>query len=270
MSIKTKDSHKFFIEQFTLNDPNILVSERVNELLTNNVIIGYLFFNKGKIKLMESVDILTLYLIDKRYYDKEIISIKELNDAWNEYIKYNKQKPIFKNPPLKEWLDTKDNWCKKLAGKISKQFGWTFDEALSEIYFIITKCYNKPHVYFGNLGYIQTSIINSIKMYHRNNVKRLNYTNPKVISIDSVVSESSDGVAITIADTIGCNDNYYNEEHYNDFEKEIKLLLSKTFSEREIEQILKNSPSYLPQPLYTKLLRWRKKHSVKEVLNEYK
>ena len=52
---------------------------------------------------------------------------------------------------------------------------------------------------------------------------------------------------------------------YQLFYKTAKELLSKTFSEREIDQILNYKTIYLPASLYKRLCDWRKKHSVEEL-----
>lgn len=274
MAIKSKELSKFYIEQIILednNNPGNWTEPQFQSICRHDKLIGFLFSVKNGVKFGEPIKVLNLYLIKPLYYKKEDISLDCLKVAWLEFIakmatekQYTKM-IVFKNPPIEQWMDTKENWCKKQAAKVAEQFNWSFDEALSEVYYTIMKCYSKEHVYMGNLGYIQTSIYNNVRMCIRFNKNRLNQASGRCTSLDQTIMESDDGEEITLADCIGEDDSHYIKVEYEDFERDCKALLSKSFSPREIDQILTQKAGYLPMNLYRRLVSWRKQHSPAEL-----
>lgn len=274
MAIKSKELNKFYIEQIILgynNTPDNWTEPQFQNICKHDKLIGFLFSVKKGVKFGEQIPILNLYLINSAYCNSEIITLKELQNQWlifcdkmlNESL--ISKMIVFRNPPIKYWIDTKENWCKKLAAKIAEQFGWSFDEALSEVYYTVMKCYNKGHVYMGNLGYIQTSVYNNVRMCIRFNKNRLNQQSRKCTSLDQTIAESEDGEAITLADCIGEDDKLFAELEFNEFKKDCENLMSKNFSKREIEQILTQKACYLPLNLYRRLINWRYRHSPVEL-----
>lgn len=274
MAIKSQELSKFYIEQIILtneDNPENWTEPQFQSICRHDKLIGFLFSVKEKVKFGVPTRVLNMYLIKPNYYDKEPISLQELSQAWNEFehklfheTNHSKM-AVFKNPPIEQWIDTKENWCKKLAAKITEQFEWPFDEALSEVYYTVMKCYTKGHVYMGNLGYIQTSVYNNVRMVLRFNRNRLNQDSGRCDSFEETIGESDDGEAVTLGDCLGYDDDQFQEMDHQAFEKECRDLLSQTFSEREIDQILKQKAGYLPQNTYRKLTTFRKQHSPSEL-----
>lgn len=279
--VNSRDNHKYYIKQFVINEydnPNVWTNQIFAEFCENNIVIGYLFSLKEKSKLIDDAQVLNLYLIKPEYYNGDksnIVSLEELSLAYKLFLlklsteNKNSKKNVFKNPPIKEWLDTKENWCKKLASKIEEKFGWSFGEALSEVYYIVMHCYTKPHVYMGNLGYIEKSVYNSVMNEYRRNAIRANGDNPAVYSLDEYVGENKDGDPVALIELVADEDYQAKNRNYEELEKFIKHKMRFDFSERELEQIINQKPSYLPNQLYTKLLRWRAKNKMEEVLGDY-
>lgn len=275
MAIKSKELSKFYIEQIILdgfNNPGNWTEPQFQSICKHDKLIGFYFSVKIEAKFNSPIKILNLYLIKPLYYKNNGITLEELDAAWAEFLtkmvdtKNCNKAILFKNPPIEQWLDTKENWCKKQAAKIAEQFNWSFDDALSEVYYTIMKCYNKGHVYMGNLGYIQTAIYNNVRMYIRFNKNRLNQQSGRCVSLEQLITENDDGETITLADCIGIEDKDFIKIEFADFEKDCKALLSKSFSEREIEQILTQKAGFLPIPVYRRLVKWRKQHSPAELL----
>lgn len=273
MPIKSKELSKYYIEQIILtNEWNPSTWGMVfDSICRHDKLIGFLFSIKESVKFGLPTKVLNLYLIKPIYYDGPTISLEELSQAWTEFSNkvmhetHHSKMIVFKNPPIEQWIDTKENWCKKLASKIAEQFNWTFDEALSEVYYTVMKCYKKEHVYIGNLGYIQTSVYNNVRMSIRFNKNRLNQDSKRCESLDQTIAESDNGEVVTIGDCIGVDDQAYKDMDVKVFEQECKDLLKKSFSEREIEQILEQKAGYLPMNVYRRLTRWRKQHSPTEL-----
>ena len=92
----------------------------------------------------------------------------------------------------------------------------------------------------------------------RNNRNKLiiDYTD-KVSSLDEQFE--IDGTTHTLNELYGEEDQGIAEMDFNETTKEIKKVLSYTFSAREIDQII-NSQGQLPLNLYRRLLNWRKEH----------
>lgn len=273
MAIKSKFANKFYIKQYIINNVSFQewADNHMVEKLKDNAIIGYLFSTKSN-KFLEPTQVLNVYLIKREYYKKSEISMIELAKDWELFLlkckestDYKKQ-AVFKNPPIEEWLDTKDNWCKKVAGEISATFSMPFQDALSDTYYAIMVCYNKGTIYMGNLNYIKKSVYNKVLMELRANKRRVNLDSGLAISLNTVIGSDSDDNELTIMDIIP------EEEKMTEDSLEYKMLLdnatkllSQTFSPREIEQILTKTPAQLPTNVYRRLLTWRYKHSIDEV-----
>ena len=268
-------TNKFYIKQFIINDNSFQewANNNLEDILSKDVIIGYIF-NVKKVKdFTEPPIILNLYLIDKSKEYTKSISIDKLQDAWELFFsKIDKNKKdfvsVFQNPPFENWLDTKDNWCKKIANEISRTFNWSYEEALSETYIAILKCYHKGNVYLGNLNYLKKSVYNSVLVSLRKNKHKLFCSNGNAISLDTAIGTDNDHESneIYLSDMIASDVKQTEESlEYQMLFKQVKELLSKTFSEREIDQIINYKSIYLPQNLYKRLCDWRKKHSVEEV-----
>ena len=177
-------TNKFYIKQYIINDNSFQewAKNNLNELLVKNAIIGYIFNTKKTKNFAETPIVLNLYLIDKSKNYIKSINEEKLGNAWELFFnKFNNSKKeyiaVFQNPPIENWLDTKDNWCKKIATEISKIFNWSFEEALSETYLAILNCYHKGNVYLGNLNYLRKSIYNSVLMSIRSNKNKIFCTN---------------------------------------------------------------------------------------------
>lgn len=281
MAIKSKEPSKYYIEQIILTNeynPGTWIEDKNNipealfqSICKHDKLIGFLFSVKESVKFGVPTRVLNLYLIKPNYYDGPTVSLQELYDAWVDFSSrvihetHHSKMIVFKNPPIEQWIDTKENWCKKLATKIAEQFNWTFAEALSEVYYTVMKCYNKGHVYMGNLGYLQTAAYNNVRMTIRYNKNRLNQDSGRCESLEQVIGESDDGEAITLLDCLGVEDEQFKNLDREQFEKQCKDLLLKSFSEREIDQILKQKAGYLPMNLYRRLNTWRKQHSPSEL-----
>lgn len=266
-------TNKFYIKQFIINDSNFQewAENNLNNLLVKNNVIGYIFNTKKVKNFTETPIILNLYLIDKNKECIKSVSVDKLASAWELFFnKYNSDNndyiALFQNPPIENWLDTKDNWCKKIANEVSKTFNWPFEEALSEVYIAVLKCYHKGNIYLGNLNYLRKSIYNSVLMVLRANKNKLFTSNGKAISLDTVIGDDSDNNELYLSDLIASKEEVKEESlEYQMLLKQIKELLSKSFSSREIEQIINYKTIYLPANLYKRLCDWRKKHSVEEI-----
>lgn len=266
-------TNKFYIKQYVINDNSFQkwANKNLNNLLVKDTIIGYIFNTKKTKSFTETPLILNLYLIDKSKSYNKSISIEKLGNAWELFFdKFNNSKKdyvaVFQNPPIENWLDTKDNWCKKIATEISKVFNWSFEDALSEVYIAILKCYHKGNVYLGNLNYLKKSIYNSVLMTLRSDKRKIFCFNGKALSLDTVIGTDNENNEMCLSDTIASEEEVTEESlDYQYLLKNIKELLSKTFSEREIEQILTYKTIYLPTALYKRLCDWRKKHSLEEL-----
>lgn len=278
MSIKSKEISKYYIKQLILSDdnnPDNWNESDFNIICEYDNCIGYLFSVKEGVKFAPPARILNLYLIKQEYFPNKLVTIEEIKEKYDLFVYkcnteiHHSRLNVFRNPPIEQWIDTKENWCKKLAGKISKQFKWTFEEALSEVYLTIMKCYYKPHVYMGNLGYIQKSVYNNVLLQLRYNRIRVNQDSKLCLSLDAEY-ENDDGDTVTLKELLGKDEEGYKEIEYQDFEKDVKELLLNSFSEREIEQIFNVRAGYLPMNLYRRLIKWRGKHKPSELYKEEK
>jgi hypothetical protein len=273
--IHSRKAHQFKITQEILNDDNhplVWTEETLSRKTNNEVIIGYLFKNKmGQFGV--EAPVLNMYTINPKYLStpNKTISLSDLQCVYMDWLlnKVSNDRCLrFKNPPIKEWMDTKDNWVKKLANKLSNRYNRPYDECLSSVNMTIMKCYSKGHVYMGNLAYIETAADNDIKMEYRFNKNRLTCDNPITFSMDdNVEGTKDDSSEITYHDILGKVDPYYEEQDFEDFKATIIKDLKQVFSDREIDQIL-NAPGYLTMTIYRKLMNWRKKHKPEDYKHE--
>lgn len=276
--IKSKFADKFFIKQYIINNQKVADWLELNwaHINQDNYVIGYFFSVKEGNKLQSDIEVLNLYLINTNYYVGDIVQADELKSSWDLFSFKNlnevsyKKKMVFKNPPIKEWIATKENWCMKLAHKLSKQYQWEFDDMLSEVYYTVMKLYNRKTVYMGNLGYIENSVNNSIRLIIRDNKNKLSLNNEMVMSLDTPIN--CEGEDISIGDMIAAPDEIDSELNYRELKQNIIKMLSLKFSQREIDQLLKidrkDQRILLSPPLYNKLLHWRLSHNPMEVTNE--
>lgn len=250
-------SKKYQIKQIVLtkeNNPNVWTEDKLNEITNNKVIIGYM------LKLTSSNSILNIYVLSKEYTVNKGISLEELKNAYSTWlynVVYNNKDVLFKNPPIENWLDTKEQWIKKTANKLSKIFDKPFEEMISHVYYAIIKVYNNGKAYIGNLGYIERAAYNEVLLEIRNNRNKLLIDDYKVISIDSLIPNNDED--LTYNDVLSTEDDLQENFNFEETLTKIKQTLKFTFSEREIDQII-NCQGQLPFNLYRRLLNWRKTH----------
>ena len=265
--IKSVHKNKFFIEQFILNKDNDFQQfvEVNSNKLQQYTILGYHFSTKEFGTLRET-RVLNIYFIRPEYYiNKECISLDDLSKAWELFFNCP-TKQVFKNPPLKEWIDTKENWCKKLATYIMRAYNKPFEEALSDVYFVVTRLHKKETIYMGSLTYIRNAVINHVKVEFRDNRNKLNQDSGLAISLDLPMCVNEDDENISLMDMIAVDTDYYEDNiEYLETLENCKRLLRKTFSDREIDQILNVKPQFMPKHLYNRLNAWRKQHSPEEI-----
>ena len=108
-------------------------------------IVGYFFKNQNKNDNSNLSLSVNLYLINKKRAEPEhIITLNQLNNVflqWVESLMENNKSFMFKNPPLDLWLETKNNWIKKLTNKLSVAYNRPYDECYSSVCFVITRLY---------------------------------------------------------------------------------------------------------------------------------
>jgi hypothetical protein len=265
--IRVKDERKFYIEQFVLSeDDNPLKWDESLAQAKGAIIIGYLFSAK-EAKLYGEVVTLNLYLVNKRYA-MNVVSLT-LKDLQIGYLKLYAEdlRFVFHNPPIDYWINTKENWCKKLATKMSEKYRVTYDEALSEVYFAIAEIAQKPNVYLGNLGYIQSTVNNNFLGNMRFNRKRLSGDTPGILYLDEEL-DTDDGLS-TAHDFIGNEDPDMNALINGGFGEYALTELKRSFSKREVDMILEWSSSMLPKSIYKRIWAWRKKNSQDELRRRY-
>ncbi len=255
----------------TDDNPIMWSDDSFKSRIDGKVIVGYIIRAK---KNNDGYDcIMNLYTCDidrllKSSYSK-IVTIDTLREKYLEWlseVKDNVKSISFQNPPLTEWLETKDNWCMKVAGELSKKYFMPFDEVMSVIYYTIVDCYNKPKVYMGNLYYIEIAVNNNIKSDMKFMRNRLHGDNPNMIHLDASPgdygAQVDEGVKSFYEMIPSPNpeiDNFKLEE----LKKLIIKDLSKEFSEREIDQII-NNPKYLTRSLTRRLHKWRETHKMED------
>lgn len=266
--IPSRKAYQYKIVQFILsadNNPTMWDDDKLSELLKGEVVIGYLLRSK-KSQFSIPVHILNLYTIKSKYVETpdKVLKAEDLKNVflqWLDSLVEDSTSIMFRNPPIKEWMDTKENWCKKLAHKCVEKFNLPFDECLSTIYLSIVKCYNKGSVYMGNLSYIETAAKNDLKLKLRFWKNRLTGDSPNMMHLDAKVSEvtGNEDDITTFHELIGKEDPWYKGLDFECVKDEIISDLKEVFSKREIDQII-NMPGYLPMSLYRKLNKWRKTH----------
>lgn len=261
--------NKYFIKQFIINnneDFQEWQEQELSTLLNNNCIIGYFFARRKELKTVGQIpEVLNLYLIKKTNYNGLQITLESLANAW-EFFKCNKTL-LFENPPIENWLDTKDNWCKKLATRLTLSYGGTFSERMSDIYMSVMLLYRKGNVYMGNLNYVEKSIINFIKTDIRYWSSRVNEGNS--ISLSTAINDGEDDEIITGEDLLTDGVDITTDLDYQQLLQRAKTLLSETFSKREIDMILNDTPAtVMPRGTYDRLCKFRYKHNRKELVNE--
>ena len=255
-----RDGKKYRIINIVIdadNNPATWTENKLNEITHNEEVIGYFMKRTNK------KDTINLYTLPNKYCKDNYLTLDDLFLAYGQWliamrIKDNEKLVKFHNPPIQNWLDTKEQWIKKTANKLSKTFDKPFDEMLSHVHYAIIKAFSKDNVYVGNLGYIERSAYNEVLMELRNNKNKLLLDYEKVISLDD--DYEIDGTTHTLNDICGEDDPAFAEADFNETKNEITKVLSYTFSAREIDQII-NSQGQLPLNLYRRLLAWRKTHS---------
>jgi len=255
--------NKYYIKQYVINNYSFQDwKTNFENDEPNSVIVGYLFHTKSN-KFGVNTSLLNLYLVNKKYYHQEGIRDEVIQQDWELFFTTYERR--WHNPPLEIWLNTKDNWCKKLANKLSTKFNRTYEDALSDVYYAIIKCYNKKTIYMGSLDYISRSVTTDILMSLR---KSRFYVGE--ISSNEVLGTDKDGNELTIEDTLQDeNDDCGQKDlEYQDVYKRCVDLMQQNFSDREIEQIITHPFKLLDRNVYQRLLKFRNKHSVEEVLEK--
>jgi len=257
------------IVSFTLtqnDNPFKWAESDLSRLTDNQVVVGYIL---RTIKIeTEIASLLNLYVVDHDDVTdtNKIITLQGLKNVFSQWLECLVEDPntfLFRNPPLDKWLETKENWIKKITHKLSLAYSKAYDECLSSLYTTILHCYNKENVYMGNLHYLIVSVNNRIKIEHRYLRNRLQGEHPNAIHLDAVPSDFNGSLEDSISSLHeiigGAEDPSVQREKTLEVFSAIKADLLEDFSEREIDQII-NSPGYLPNTLYRKLLKWRKSH----------
>lgn len=258
MAIKNRKDNQYYQIEYILTEDNNPSNWDRFDIEEDEIVIGYLFLNRDKRKLASEVMTLTIFVINKRYYIEGEVTLKELKDKW-EIIKINKDKS-FKNPPLENWLDTKQNWCNQTARKLSLKYNMLFEETLSDLYYVITILYNKT--YMNSLNYIYRAAENEILMRLRYNKRRQNVNN--TVSLDSILLIDEND-ALSLSDIIGEDDPEMIRLEQQELVDKALSILSESFSQREIKMLLSYKSVELPQPLYKRFRRWTQKHSMREL-----
>lgn len=272
--IKTKYLNKYYIKQYIINNCSFQEwrHNNYNDIIKTDKIIGYLFSVKEDTFNLKTL-VLNLYLIKKDFYVKDGVSDIELGNDWELFLNKvytdnsTKHVAVFKNPPIENWLDTKDNWCKKVATEYSKQFQKPYNDILSDVYFSIAKCYTKSNVYMGNLNYVKQTIKNDILMNIRHDKHKVYGDN--LVSLNTVIGVAKDGNEQTLEDVIPEPEDLSEDSlEYRNIKDIVIKLLKNDFTDREIEQLINQRSIFLPQSLYKRLVRWRERHSIKEIYHD--
>lgn len=255
------------------NNPLKWTNDDLMTITKHAVVVGYILKNKSKTS-NEPNPVLNLYVISGANLSDptKIIDLHSLQSIFLQWIESLAEDPksyMFRNPPLEEWLNTKENWVKKTTYKLSQSYNRPYDECMSTLYMVILKAYNKATVYLGNLHYIVVAVNNELKLEHRFMLNRLHGGHPEAIHLDAVPSDFNAG----LQDSISSLHEIIGGPTFADFEEdrnhaiweEILDDLKKEFSPREIDQIV-NTPGFLPNTLYRKLIKWRKTHKREDYL----
>ena len=272
---RARSLNKYYIKQYVINDISCQewMTANWDELSKDNKIIGYMF-TKQAINAFTEGHILNLYLLNRQHNSPTEISKEKFTSDWELFLlscKTSNKVYVYVNPPVENWLDTKGNWCRKVASELSNSFKVTYEDALSTVYYNVMLCYNAKDIYMGNLNYIKQHIIN----YMLNDLKRkrcrVNQDSGLAISMNTPIGCDNDGKEITIEDTL-YEEEYEDEESlgYQSTLECCKRVMSDRFSPREIDSIIQfnGSQTFLPRETYAKLIRWRAEHTPEEVLNK--
>lgn len=261
--IKSRKEHQYQIVQFILtpeNNPSLWTDKYLNERLNGEIVIGFLF-KREEAKFGLSVDKLNLYTIDPQYNTGETYDATRLRTAFIQFCMDVVEHPrniIFRNPPIKNWLDTKENWIMKITGELSQTYNREFNEVWSVVNKAILQAFEKPHVYVGNLGYIRKAALNEVLMLHRYEQSRMLDSHKNAISLDTEISVD-DGQIIAFHELIGRLDPTVKTMDFECMKQDIIDDLSLDFSPREIDMII-NMPLFLSMNIYRRLNKWRKTH----------
>lgn len=251
----------------TIDDnPVRWTDEHFSNMLDGQVAVGCLVKNTSRQDDLKPV--LNIYIISPNKVEdtSKIITRETLGSIflqWLETIITDSKSFMFRNPPLDLWLDTKDNWIKKITNRVAELYGIDYDECLSTIYTTLLNCYSRGDVYMGNLNYLNTAIHNTVRLEYRFMKNRLHGNHPNAIHLDANMNDfsGSDEGITTLHELIGGQeDDYHHNSKYDFMLEEIMDDLRQVFSEREIDQII-NYPKLLPMPTYRRLLKWRKEHT---------
>lgn len=256
------------------NNPLLWTEDQLNALTNNDLVVGYILKNGAPVK-SKPQPILNLYLhnVKKTLSDEsKLITLTMLQSAflqWLESLAEDPKSYMFRNPPLEEWLDTKENWVKKISFKLSQSYNRDYDECMSTLYMTILRIYNKGNIYIGNLHYIIVSVNNDLKLEFRYMLNRWYGGHPDAIHLDATPSDFVGSLEDSISSLHeiigGPTFADLEEERLKDLYEEILEDMKEEFSPREIDQIV-NTPGFLPMPLYRKLLKWRKTHKLEDYL----
>lgn len=273
--IPSVKEHNMKLVQFVLtadNNPLKWTEESLKESLRGQVIVGYILRNDtGKFETI--TPILNLYVIQAKYLVEESVSsiitlaaVQQVFRQWLESLMEDSNSIMFRNPPIKEWLDTKENWAKKLASTLSKSYNKPVDECLSTVYYVIMSCYNNSGIYMGSLNYISVAAHNNIRKEFDYMKNRLTGNHPMAVHLDASPGDfngNNEESVESFHELIGKADPFYEQQEFNELKNLVLEDLGKEFSKREIDQIF-NMPEYLPNSVYRKLLKWRKEHSLED------
>jgi|LGOV01.1.fsa_nt_gb hypothetical protein len=273
--IHSRKPEQFHIVQeilTTTNSPTTWTDISLSKKLKGEVVIGYLF-KSIKSQFDTWTRVLNLYTISEEYLTnkRKVIPLCTIQNTflqWLESLAEDEHSKMFRNPPVKEWMDTKDNWIKKLSHKLSLKYKKPFEDCRSSVYYTIMKCYSKGHVYMGNLSYVSKAAENDIKLDYRFMTNRLTINHPAVVSFEQHTGGNKDGTdELKIIDLVGTVDPYHKESDFEELKADIIKDLRHVFSPREIDQII-NARGYISMTIYRKLLKWQKAHKRRDYGNE--
>jgi len=254
------------------NNPLKWTDKDLSRITNRHSIVGYLL-KTVKINT-ESHSVLNIYVIKPELVSEndKVINAQLLRNVFMQWLESLIEDPksyMFRNPPLDKWLETKQNWIKKVTGKLASSYNKTYDDCLSSLYTTILHCYNKSDIYIGNLHYLVVAANNRLKVEYRYMLNRLSGEHPNAIHLDACPSDFNGGLENSVSSLHeiigGAEDPYIRDDRNREMMEAIKADLREEFSEREIDQIV-NAPGYLPNSLYRKLLKWRRTHKREDYL----
>lgn len=213
---------------------------------------------------------LTLWLIDKDEVTSNLnsfVDINELADAYDKLI-VTDSKYLYRNPPLDLWFLSHKQWCIKLAKHLASKYNLNADETLSDVYFFICREYNKNN-YVGSLNWLFKVCESNIKMMIRDNNRDKRRTIIDADSLDRTFNEGSDDDEICLGDLIPGDTYVFDERRYNKLISLLKKsLLDYGFSKNEAILIIDCKGNLLTKNRYSRFLKWRKEHLIKEFMDE--